>query len=650
MEHNFKKIESKWQKKWEEKKIFEPEINSKKKKFFLTFPYPYINVYQHVGHFYTLMRVEALARYKRLKGFNVLFPQGWHATGSPIVSAAKRIKEKEPKQIKILKDVGVKEKDIKNFEDPKHWIDFFAPEYKNDYKKAGMSVDWRREFYTTSLNPHYNKFVQWQFKKLKEKNYCIQGEFPVVWDPVENTAIGDHDRIEGEGETTQDFIWGKFKMKDSDLILMAGTTRPDAFYGQTHLWIDPNATYKIVKVKNEKWVVGPEAVKKIEYQYSKPKVIGEIHAKELMGKWVKGPLVDYDIYVVPAWFIDANIGSGIVYSALEDPVDLFELERIHKNMDLIRQYNLDEKVIASLKPISIINIPGMGNNLGKEIGKEFRVKSPEDKKQIELAKGELNRRVFRKGIMKSNCGKCSGMTVQETQEYLKKSLVKKNEAVMFYEITGKVISRNLNECIVKVVKNQWFLDYANEKWKKETHKCLDKLKLYPEKARQQFDYVIDWLHEWACSREEGLGTRLPWDKKWLIESLSDSTIYMAYYTISHLITKFSIKELTDEFFDFIFLNKGKGKKKWEELKKEFEYWYPVDFRNSGKDLIQNHLTFFMFNHSAIFPEKHWPKGIGVNGWVTVDGNKMSKSIGNLILTRNVLEKYGADACKVVGEG
>lgn len=655
MKYNFKTIEKKWQKKWEEKEVFEPEID-KRKKFFVTFPYPYLNGYMHIGHFFSLMRVESFARYKRLRGFNVLFPQGWHATGSPLISAARRVREKEPKQLKIMKDMGIKDSEIKKFGKAEYWLKFFAPEFKKDYKSMGISVDWRREFHTTSLNPYYDKFIQWQFKKLKDKGYCIKGRFPVVWDPKENVAVGDHARVEGEGVTTQDFIWGKFRMKDSDLILMAGTTRPDAFYGQTHLWIDPNATYKIVKVKDEKWVVGPEAVKKIEHQYTKPKVIGEISAKELMGKWVRGPLVDYDTYIVPAWFIDANIGSGIVYSALEDPVDLFELERIHKDMNLIKQYNLDEKVIAKLKPISIIKVSGMGNNLGAEIGKEFSVKSPDDKKNIELAKGELNRRVFRKGVMKNNCGACSGMSVQDTQKYLKKHLVEKGDAVMFYELTGKVVSRGLNECVVKIVDDQWFLDYANEKWKQKTKECLKNLKLYPEKSRQQFEYTISWLHEWACTREEGLGTKLPWDKKWLIESLSDSTIYMAYYTIAHLIKEIDISKINDSFFDYIFLGKGaKPKvKNVDKIKREFEYWYPLDFRNSGKDLIQNHLTFFMFNHVAIFSKKYWPKGIAVNGFVTVDGRKMAKSLGNMIPVREMAKKFGADASRLTilsgGEG
>ena len=214
-------------------------------------------------------------------------------------------------------------------------------------------------------------------------------------------------------------------------------------------------------------------------------------------------------------------------------------------------------------------------------------------------------------------------------------------------MTGKIVCRCLTPSIVKIVSDQWFIKYGDENWKKQARHALNKLRLYPEKSRAQFEYVIGWLTDWACTREVGLGTKLPWDEKWVIESLSDSTIYMAYYTIAHIIKDIPEDEINDEMFEYVFYGKGESKnKKWDDMRKEFNYWYPVDFRNSGKDLIQNHLAFFLFNHTAIFPEKHWPKSIGVNGWVLVDGNKMSKSKGNFILLREMPEKFGSDASRL----
>ena len=259
------KIQEKWKKRWIKDKIFEPEVDGKKKKFFVNAPYPYVNSLLHIGHLYTYMRTEAFARYKRMQGYNVLFPQAWHATGSPIVSAAKRVKEKEPKQLEILKKSGVLEKDFKKFEEPKQWIDHFRPEAIKDFQAMGMSIDWRRQFITTDLNPHYDKFVKWQFRKLKEKSHVIKGKFPVVWDPVENCAIGDHDRVEGEGETPQEFLLIKHKLDDGRFIVSA-TLRQDTILGITNLYVHPEIEYVEARLhdmnKTETWILGKPAVER----------------------------------------------------------------------------------------------------------------------------------------------------------------------------------------------------------------------------------------------------------------------------------------------------------------------------------------------------------------------------------------------------
>ena len=260
----------------------------------------------------------------------------------------------------------------------------------------------------------------------------------------------------------------------------------------------------------------------------------------------------------------------------------------------------------------------------------------------ELYKLTFNKSVFGHLYAKGFSENLEGKLVSKGQEIIKKDLLKEDKIKLFYELTGRVISRSLTECIVKIVSDQWFIKYGDKNWKKKTHEALAKMKFYPEIVRQQFDYVIDWLNDWACTHHRGMGTRLPWDEKWVIESLSDSTIYMAYYTISHLIKSYPVKKIDDEFFDYVFLGEGKGDKEMQAMRREFEYWYPFDVRSSGKDLVQNHLSFSLFNHTAIFPEKYWPKAFSVNGWLLVEGEKMSKSKGNFYTIREILEKYPAD--------
>ncbi|MFW6383310.1 MAG: leucine--tRNA ligase, partial [Nanoarchaeota archaeon] len=635
----------KWQIKWEENGVFEPEINNEKK-FFLTYPYPYINAHPHIGHLYTIMRVDAFARYKRSRGYNVLFPQGWHATGSPIISAANRIREREEKQINMMKKMGIPDSEIPKFETPEYWIEYFAPIAKQDYSLLGLSIDWRREFYTTSINPHYDKFIRWQFRKLREQNYVIKGKFPVVWDPKTNVPVGDHDRTEGEGEVPQEYVLLKFDLGGEFLI--AATLRPETMYGQTNLWINPEIEYVKASVNEETWIISYECAEKLKQQDYQLSIINKIKGEKLIGKMVTAPVVERDIPVLPATFPTAEKGTGIVTSVPSDaPDDYMGLVELQNNPLELEKYGVD-KSTAEIEPIPIIRSSKLGDIAAKKAISDYGIKSINEREKLEKAKKEVYKKGFYEGEML--VGDYEGEKVEIAKEKIKKDFVNKGIAHLFYELTGKVVSRNLSECIVRIVSDQWFLNYADPEWKKLAHKCLERINLYPEKARQQFKYVIDWLHEWACTREEGLGTRLPWDEKWLIESLSDSTIYMAYYTIAHRITEADSEKLDDNFFDYVFLGKEREllvDKNWaNELKKEFDYWYPVDFRNSGKDLIQNHLTFFIFNHTAIFPEDKWPRGIGVNGWVTVDGEKMSKSKGNVVTIRKMVQDYGPDIPRI----
>ncbi|HII17354.1 TPA: leucine--tRNA ligase [Candidatus Woesearchaeota archaeon] len=655
---DIKAIEKKWQSYWKEHHTFEANPDQRKK-FFVTFPYPYINAYQHIGHLFTLMRVEAFAKYKRLQGYNVLFPQGWHATGSPIVQAAKRVAAREPKQMKIMADMGITdEAQLKKFEEPQYWIEFFAPEYKKDYDTLGMGIDWRREFHTTSLNPRYDAFIRWQFSKLREKGYCIRGKFPVVWDPKEQVPVGDHDRIEGEGETPQEFTLLKFKL--GDVYLMAATLRPETMYGQTNLWVNPSVMYRKAAVDSELWIVSQECAEKLAQQNHSVKIVGEVAGRELIGKRALAPVVEREIVILPASFCDPKKGTGIVTSVPSDaPDDWMGLVDLKNNPAELAQYGLHPSDIEGIAIIEIIDSQELGRRAAIKVCEDMGITSGRERKKLEEAKKLVYKVGFYEGTMLESCGPYAGMKVEQAKEAIKQVLLKKGKAALHYELTGRVVSRSLTECVVKIVADQWFLDYGNPEWKSFAHKCLGNLRLYPDKARQQFDYVIDWLRAWACTRESGLGTRLPWDEQWLIESLSDSTIYMAFYTISHILQSVPEEQIDDALFDYVFLkdNSAKvacGKENADAMRAEFEYWYPLDFRNSGKDLIQNHLVFFIFNHTAVFPEDKWPRGIGVNGWVTVDGQKMSKSLGNMIPARRVAADYGADASRFTilsgGEG
>ena len=139
---------------------------------------------------------------------------------------------------------------------------------------------------------------------------------------------------------------------------------------------------------------------------------------------------------------------------------------------------------------------------------------------------------FNEGVM--IVGAYSGKKVSEVKPIIKQEMVSKGQAIVYSEPEKPVMSRSGDECVVALT-DQWYLVYGEEEWRGLTQKCLDALETYSEEGRNSFNHCLSWLQQWACSRSFGLGTRLPWDPQFLIESLSDSTIYMAYYTVAHIL-------------------------------------------------------------------------------------------------------------------
>ena len=170
----------------------------------------------------------------------------------------------------------------------------------------------------------------------------------------------------------------------------------------------------------------------------------------------------------------------------------------------------------------------------------------------------------------------------------------------------------------------------------------------PQNTKTEYYRTIAWLKEWPCIRNYGLGTRLPWDPDYVIEPLSDSTLYMAYYTISHHINSIPIDDLTHEFFNTLFFGNtavDSPDPRALELRKEWEYWYPINYRCSANDLISNHLTFFLYHHAEFFDQAHWPNGIMVMGMGLLEGEKMSSSKGHVVLVEEAVTKYGSDTVR-----
>ncbi len=647
-------IEAKWQKAWEKAKIFEADPDPKRKKCFVTFPYSYANGPVHVGHAFTATRVDAYARFKRMQGYNVLFPWAWHWTGTTIAGASERVKMGDEKFVRALREIdGVSEEDLKKFADPVYMASYYTKENRNTVRRAGFSIDWRREFQTTS--PQFSKFIEWQYKRLREKGYVVKGTHPVVWCPHCESPTGDHDRQEGEGVTPEEYTLMKFKYEDA--YLPAATFRPETIYGVTNIWLNPNANYVEAEVNEEKWIISETAANKLKEQKRKITIIRQFKGKELIGKKVTSPIGEKQLLILPALFVDTEHATGVVYSVpAHAPVDWLALKDLQQTPALLKEFDIKSATVEKIKPISMIRVEGFGEYPAIEVVDQLGVKDQCDLKAEEATK-LLYKKEFHGGVLKEVCGNYAGKTVQEVKEALINDFKKKNIADSMYDLTQPVICRCLTPCIVKMLKGQWFLKYSDPEWKNKTKKALNHAAIYPKTAVPWFLSVIDWLNDWPCARKSGLGTPLPWNKEWIIETLSDSTIYMAFYTINKQIKQHNIapEQLTPEVFDYVFYGKGnldtvatKSKLNPQILqlmRNEFLYWYPVDMRNSAKELIPNHLTFFLFQHAALFPPEHWPQMIGANGMLMIEGKPMSKSKGNFVTLRSAIEQYGADSAR-----
>jgi leucyl-tRNA synthetase len=646
MSVNCNEIDRKWQELWTRARLWEAEPNHRPK-FYLTVAYPYVSGPMHLGHARTYLIPDVIARYKRMKGFNVLFPMAYHFTGTPIVGAAKRVRDRDPQMISMLKRFGVKEEELEKLEDPMYFANYWARISDLGYRKGmellGLSIDWRREF--TTVDPHYKKFITWQYHKLWERGLIVKGKHPVKWCPSCKNPVTDHDLLEGEGVEILEFTLIKYRQ--GDLIFPAATLRPETLFGLTNIWLNPKAKYVIATVNGEKWVVSEQAVEKLREQGNEVEVEEEYQPN--FGSEVEVPLTGKKVPILPAEFVDPNSCTGVVGSvpahAPYDYVALRDLEQDEKWGELAKL----------LKPISLIELPGYGECPAVEVVNRMGIENQKDPR-LEDATREVYREEFARGKMRDWTGEYAGLAVSEAKLRVKEDLLRSGNGALMYEFSQlPVTCRCGTACRIKMVEDQWFLNYADPQWKELARNAFSRMKLLPPETRAQYEFVVNWLHEWPCTRKVGLGTPAPWTEGWIIESLSDSTIYMAYYTISHLLKQVEPEKLDDEIFDFIFWGKGNaeelGKRKGipaellEKMRREFDYWYPLNYRISAYELIPNHLTFFVFHHSLLFPHK-LPEGILALGMVMLEGRKMSSSKGWLVTIPEAVQRYGADGVRL----
>lgn len=584
-------------------------------------------------------------------------------------------------QFEIMLQLGISKDEVAKFANPDYWLHFFPQLVQRDVTNFGGRVDWRRSMVTTDANLYYDAFVRWQINRLRDCGKIKFGERYTIFSEKDGQACLDHDRQSGEGVNPQEYTGikirvtefaeeaqklltnAKFDFANKKVFLVAATLRPETMYGQTCCFVSPKINYGLFDAGNGEYFITTErAFKNMSFQNLTPKrgeytPIVTINGKELIGSKIHAPLaVHKELRVLPMETVLASKGTGVVTCVPSDSPDDYVTTRDLANKP--EYYNIQKEWVQE-DIIPIIKTEKYGDKCAEFLVKDMKIQSPKDTVQLALAKEAAYKEGFYNGVMVY--GKYEGNKVEEAKPKVKADLIASGDAFVYNEPEGLVISRSGDECIVSL-EDQWYIDYGEDLWKSQALDCLASMQTYCKETRNGFEGVLDWLKNWAVTRNFGLGTRLPWDQKYLVESLSDSTVYMAYYTIAHFLHSdyyglksglFDIKpeQMTDEVFDYIFCRRDNVESsipvdQLQRMRREFEYFYPLDSRISGKDLIPNHLTFFIYTHVALFPKQFWPQGIRANGHLLLNNAKMSKSTGNFMTLEQIVEKFGADASRI----
>ncbi|MBU0979567.1 MAG: leucine--tRNA ligase, partial [Nanoarchaeota archaeon] len=351
---DLKKISSKWQKRWEDKDAFKAREDPDRKKFYCLEMFPYPSATLHIGHLRNYSIGDAFARFKRLQGFNVIYPMGYDAFGLPAENAA-----------------------IKHKIDPEKWTFDNINSIRKQQKAMGLSYDWSREIITCT--PEYYKWNQWIFLKLFEKGLAYKKEAPVNWCPKCNTVLANEQVKDGkcwrcsaeveEKNLSQWFLkitdyadellsgldklqhwpervktmqknWiGKshgieihFNLEDDSRVLPMYTTRPDTIFSVTFVVIAPEHPLVDELVKGTKYEKDVEAIrKKVKKQSIIERTTPEGKDKIgcFLGKHVINPANGEKVPVWIANFVVQDYGTGIVMADAHDQRD-FEFARKYK--------------------------------------------------------------------------------------------------------------------------------------------------------------------------------------------------------------------------------------------------------------------------------------------------------------------------------
>ena len=640
------KIEKKWQKIWEEERIFEAKDFSKKPKFYVLdmFPYP-SGAGLHVGHPRGYIGSDVIAHYMRMKGYNVLHPMGWDAFGLPAENYAIKTG--------IHPEITTKQ-NIKRF--------------KEQMKMIGLSYDWSREINTT--DPEYYKWTQWIFLKLFEMGLAYQATLPINWCPSCKTGLANEEVVNGKCErcgtpVTKKYIrqwvlkitdyaekllesldkldWPeqikemqrnwigrsegadiKFPIFNSQFSIKVFTTRPDTIFGATFLVLAPE--HQIVSNLKSQISNFGEVEKYLEKTKHKSDLERTGLLKEKTGVELKGikavnPANGKEISVWIADYVLPYYGYGAIMAVPAHD---------RRDFEFAKKYNLPIVEVIINQKSKILPAGRHGKNQNE---------NSKFKKDLEKAyEGE--------GTL-INSGQFNGMPSQVARKKIVEWLKDKGlaEFAVNYKLRDWIFSRQRywGEPIPLV-----FCPKCKEKIEKGDYK------------KGEFSKGELLNPGWVAVPEDQLPLTLPEVEKYQPTGTGESPLAQMRDWVETKCPKCGGKAFREtntmpqwagSCWYFIRYADPNNHKELAD-KKKIEYWLPVDFYIGGAEHAVLHLLYSRFWIKALYDagvinfDEPFLKLRTIGLILAPDGQKMSKSRGNVINPDDLVKEYGADAFRL----
>ena len=603
--YNFSEIEAKWQKKWEDENAFKVVEDKDKEKYYVLEMFPYPSGKLHMGHVRNYSIGDVLARFKKMKGYNVLHPMGWDSFGLPAENAA-----------------------IKNNVEPSVWTWNNIDEMRKQLKELGLSYDWDREVAT--CHPDYYKWMQWIFIQFYNKGLAYKKENPVNWCPSCQTVLANEQVVDGKCERCGTLVGKKelsqwyFKITDYAERLLDNL---DNLPG----W--PNK----VKLMQKNWIgksIGAEVTFEIE-GYDKGLDIFTTRADTLYG-------VTYMV-LAPEHPYLRDLVAGSEY---EPAVDKY-LDEVQHLSDIERTSTTKEKTGVfigryCINPLNGKRVPiFISDYVLMDYGTGAIMAVPaHDQRDFEFAKA------FDLEIIPVVDPEDPEIDLYD----LKEAFAAEGKMIN----SGKFDGMNNKEAIEKVIE---YLEEEGIGRKTVNYKLRDWLI-----SRQRYwGTPIPMIHcdtcGWVPEKEENLPVMLPTDVEFTGKGESPLATSKTFVdTVCPICGKPAKRELDtmDTFLDssWYFLRYCDAQNKDEAFSKEkTDYWMNVDQYIGGVEHAILHLMYARFFQMALYDlglvsDEEPFKNLLTQGMVIKDGAKMSKSLGNVVSPKEIIEKYGADTARL----